>query len=272
MRSTPVFPLLAALALVACDDDGDKDSGPTTPIDTSDSTSPADTSESGQPSSLCPDLEEPPCLDDMIWDLSLQTEVSGGDVTTVTDGDDFVTVVDAQAGGVNNASDNPWVYVRFDASGASRVDIDDETSLESADWHLAARRYLVRLNSGDGGPSCVGADAVTGFDYADIGSAPTDASYEEEDFYDDDCEIIPDSSGLGDASPKFALDGWWEFKKGSGMGCVGTTMKPFVVQLETGEVIKLVIETYYGEGQEDCNSNGTTGSDSAMLTLRWRIL
>ncbi len=246
--------LFLSMFLLACgEEDTDK------PVDETGDSTPTD-------EGLCPDLVEPPCVDDMIMDLSLHDEVSDGSVLTTTDGDDFVTTVDAEAGGMNQASNNPWVYIRFDDEGATRVDISDEDALESAQWHMSMRRYLTRLNGGDGGPSCVGVDKMTGQDYASISELPTGVEYELEDFYPDGCgDYLQDNSGLG--GPAVALDGWWSYTD-----CVATTLLPFLVQLEDGRVIKLVMEEYYGSGQATCNAGGGAGSDSANLKLRWRFL
>lgn len=212
------------------------------------------------------DPHEVPCLDEMILDLSLHDDkVSDGEVSTATDGDDFVTTVDARAGGYNNASRNPWVYVRFAPDGATRVDIDDETALESQEWHMALRRYVVRLNSGDSGPSCVSVAQLRG-DYANVDAVPDDAEFVEEDFYSDECAMVDDGFGMN--SPAVAMSDWWTY-----VSCTETTEKPFLLQLEDGSVMKLVVEAYYdGEGQQECNEQGSTSAESAVFTLRWRFL
>ena len=169
MKAHLLLPLSACL-LLACGEEKD------------------DTAETGETvsESLCPDLEQLPCEDDIVADLLTESdEISDGQVTTTTDGDDLVTIVDATAGGMNQAASNPWVYVRFDAEGASRVDIGDEDALESADWHVALRRYHIRLNGGDGGPSCVGSAKMAAYDYADLTEEPSGVDYQLEDFYDD---------------------------------------------------------------------------------------
>lgn len=244
--------LLPLALLVACGED---------PKDDTDNTETGDT----EVTSLCPELAEIPCEDDLVQDLLTDDgEISDGAVTTTTDGDDFVTVVDATAGGMNQAANNPWVYVRFGADGASRVDISDEDALESAEWHLALRRFLVRANSGDGGPSCVGVAKMAAYDYADLTEEPSGTEYQIEDFYDASCTLQMDNYQM---SPKFATYGWWDYSS-----CVETTMVPFLIQLDDGQILKLVIEAYYGSGQEDCNSTGAMGSDSGMITLRWSML
>ena len=136
-----------------------------------------DTGESGDTGTttdaVCTDPVEPSCIDDMILDLSLQaTKTSDGEVVDTPDGADFVTTVDASAGGYNNADKNAWTYVSFSADGTSKVDIDDESALESMEWDLAFKRYIIRVNSGDSGPSCVGAATMSGNTYADVTSIP----------------------------------------------------------------------------------------------------
>ncbi len=217
------------------------------------------------------DPVEPACVDQIILDLSLHDDkvADNRDVTTTTDGDDFVTEIDATAGGYNNAANNPWVYVKFTASGAERVDIDDETALESMDWDLAFRRYIIRLNSGDSGPSCVAAATLAGMDYAEVDAVPDDVQWATEDFYDDECNLQEDSSGLP-SSPDVVIGygDWWSY----GSQCVETTLEPHELRLADGSVFKMVVEAYYASGQDTCNETGSGGSGSGNITLRWRML
>ena len=63
---------------------------------------------------VCEDVVDVECVDDMILDLSLHDDkVSDGSVNTTEDGEDFVSTIDATAGGFGNSSNNPWVYVKF---------------------------------------------------------------------------------------------------------------------------------------------------------------
>jgi hypothetical protein len=226
--------------------------------------------DTGSPDTLepvCTEPTEPACIDAMILDLSLHDDkVSDAEVSSESDGDDTVTYVDASAGGYNQAANNPWVYVRFTEDGSvERVDIDDETALEDMSWHLALRRFIIRINSGDSGPSCVGAAAMIGYSYEDLTEIPDGLSYRPDEFYTDDCTIINDSSGLP-GSPQVAMGSWWEYP-----GCVDTTLTPFLLQLEDGRVMKLVVEQYYdGDGQEECDENGSTTASGGYITFRWR--
>jgi hypothetical protein len=206
------------------------------------------------------------CEDQIILDLSLHDDlISDGDVETTTDGADFVTTVDASAGGMNEASDNPWVYVKFTDTGAVRVDLADEPALESMDWDIAARRFGLRLNGGVSGPSCVGAAVFLESTYDELTTVPAGIEYVQEAFYTDSCTYVPDSFGLN--SPQVVLSPWWSYES-----CVETTGHPALIRLADGRVIKFVVEAYYGTGQDDCNSDGTPGGDSANFTWRWAFV
>jgi hypothetical protein len=221
------------------------------------------------PDAVCDEPVAPPCEDEMFLDLSLHDDKkSHGDVTTVTDGVDFVTSIDASAGGYSQAANNAWTYVRFDDDGATKLDIDDGAALESMDWHLALRRYIVRINSGDSGPSCVGAAAVPGASYADLTTVPDDVDYQQDDYYDDECVITDDESGLP-GSPAVAMGAWWEYPD----GCLATTNTPFLLQLEDGRIVKLVVEGYYdADSQAECNETGATTGEGGYFTIRWRVM
>ncbi|MEL6349498.1 MAG: HmuY family protein [Myxococcota bacterium] len=213
---------------------------------------------------VCTDPTPVSCVDDLILDLSLQDdESSEGAVDNAVDGDGFLTTVDASAGGFSAATNNPWVYIRFTDDGAERVDIDDETALESMDWDMAMRRFIVRLNGGASGPSCVGAVSFLESSYEDLDTVPDGLTFRQDDFYTDDCTIINDSSGLP-GSPQVVLGTWWEYP-----GCVATTGTPHLIQLANGRILKLVLDSYYAQGQESCNASGQPGEGGGNLSMRW---
>ena len=117
-------------------------------------------SESGEPPACAGEVV---CEDALILDLGfVEGVVSEGAVESTPDGEGFVSQVDASAGGLPGAPTNPWIYLRFGDAGLERVDIVDFESLASHDWHIAAKRFAIRLNSGTAGPSCVHGAALPG--------------------------------------------------------------------------------------------------------------
>lgn len=226
-----------------------------------------DTDSDSGPEPACVEATEVACLDDMILTLGLHDDkVSTGEVTNTSDGGSFVTAVDATAGGFGQSQNFPWVYIKFTETGAERVDIDDESALESMEWHLAAKRFIVRLNGGSSGPSCVGASPFLERSYDDLTSVPEGTRFVQDDYFTADCTMVNESSGLPD-SPQVVLSPWWEYP-----GCVKTTGVPFLVQLDDGRVLRLAIEQYYQTGQDTCNTTNSPGSGSGNLQLRWSFL
>lgn len=246
--------LLAACFLFA-DKDGD-DSTPT-PDDSS------------VPTEVCTEPVEPTCVDEMISDLSFQDEdINEDEVSTETDGADFVTFIDASAGGYGQETRHAWQYIKFTDAGAESVDMTDEDALESMDWDLSARRFILRLNGGSSGPSCVGAAVMgEGYSYETLTEVPAGIQFAVDDFYTDDCTLINDSSGLQN-SPQTVLSPWWNYST-----CVETSGQPFLIQTSSGRVLKLVVENYYdGEGQVECNESGSTREPGGYYRIRWQFL
>jgi len=215
---------------------------------------------------VCTLPETPPCVDAMILDLSLHEAVSTGVVTNVADGDGWVTTVDASAGGYQNAASRPWVYLKFTDTGAQKVDIGDESALESMDWDLSARRFILRLNGGTSGPSCVGAAAFLERTYEDLTSVPDGMTFATDSYYTSDCTIINDSSGLP-GSPQVALAPWWSYTD-----CVVTSSKPFLIQLQDGRVVRFIVDSYYKTGQDGCNTGAGPGTDAGNYVMRWAFV
>ncbi|NVB39883.1 HmuY family protein [Pseudenhygromyxa sp. WMMC2535] len=244
----------------AGDDTTDTDTDTDTDVG-EESTDVGETTDTGE-GELCGDI---PCEDALILDLSLQEKVAEGAVSSVQEGDDWVSSVDATAGGTANAATNPWVYMRFGAAGLEKLDIDDYDALSSADWHIATKRYGIRVNSGSAGPGCVTVASANGA-YADIDAVPGDASFSVENFYDDECVLIEDASGLA-GNPNYNMAQWWGYT-----GCVTTTGQVYLIDLGDAGVVKFVVDAYYAEGQETCNQSGTMGTGSAEVTWRWRFL
>ncbi len=210
------------------------------------------------------------CSDQVIQEMNLKSAPAPGQISSVADGAGFKSTVDATAGGAFNPNPDSYVYGRFDDAGLVKVDLSDEAALDSMDWDIAFRRYVVRINSGHSGPSCVTAARVPGTPgYDAVTQVPDNLMYRNDEYFTASCELIPDGSGLP-SSPATALSSFWTYP-----GCVQTTGNVFVVRVASGRQLKLVVTNYYDDAnQQVCNSTGSVpqGTPSATYRLRWSWL
>jgi HmuY protein len=207
------------------------------------------------------------CRDEAFVSLQMNlTETAADAFTNTAAGTGFMTDVDATAGGFGGTG--PWVYGKFNDDGLKAVLISDDASFDSLDWDIAFRRFVVRLNSGTGGPSCVAASrtaASTSFD--SLADVPEEVEWNQEQFMSGTCETIADGSGL-EGSPAVVLQNWWNYDN----ACVATTGNVYLIQLADGRVAKLVIDEYYATNQATCNAAGGPGTGGGNFSLRWQFL
>ena len=241
------FVLLCASFLAACGGGGGDatDMGATFDAAGVDSGTP----DTGAPDSgLTPVCTMPttvPCTDNQILDLPLFTNANMAMVENTADGTGWMSHVDATAGGFMPTQG--FVYAKFTDTGLQRVDIGDEAAFMSMDWDVAFRRFIIRLNSGVSGPSCVtGARTAAATDFATLTSVPASLTYRTEEYYSaaPGCMLVPDGSGLG--SPGTALQSFWEYP-----GCVKMTGNVYVLQLANGRHVKLTVDDYYAPTYQD---------------------
>lgn len=209
------------------------------------------------------------CSDQAIAGLELFSTVASGSVTNGHNGTDFTATIDARGGGFPPT--DSYVYVRFTNTGLEQLSISDMTALDSMDWDMAFRRYVIRINSGDSGPSCVGA-AVQTQTYDQITAVPANFIPEVDDFLTRPpaCTFVDDGSGLG-TSPRTYLSSFYEYP----MSCVKMTNKAYVIRTQTGRHVKLTVSTYYATeaAQQTCNTTGTSGGAAGgTVRLRWLYL
>jgi hypothetical protein len=226
-----------------------------------------------------PSCTEPaaiPCEDAVYQGLNLQTDVAPGLITNEMDaaGGGFLSLIDATAGGFSASDPDSYVYGRFTDMGLEKVEISDEESLAQMDWDIAFRRYAVRINSGNSGPSCVAAARVVGMTYDSLTAAPEGLVFRKDEYFTEgSCEMIPHSSGLPGAA-ETVLSGYWAYTEKK--PCVWMSHFVYVLGLADGRQLKLTVESYYHpDVQEQCDSNGTipmTGTGSANIRVRWAFL
>jgi hypothetical protein len=221
----------------------------------------------------CTEATEVPCRDDALQALNMNlTDVTPGEIVSESDGTGtFEVDVDASAGGFGG--DGGFVYGRFTDEGLVKVELLDDESFDSMAWDIAFRRFVVRLNSGPSGPSCVtGARTGPSTDFDALDIVSSDLTFHAEQFMSeaDDCTLVPDGSGLG--SPGVVLQNWWEYP--SPPGCVATTGNVYVLSLANGRFVKLVVTQYYGEGQDACDARqqGFASETSGHIHLRYAFL
>lgn len=210
----------------------------------------------------------PACTDEQVMTLRLFTTVNPAVVEAETaPAGEFVTHIDASAGGMTPRQS--FVYARFTPTGLEKVNISDEQAFTSLDWDISFRRFVVRLNSGVSGPSCVdGARLTPGVTFASVASAPETLSYEPEAYFNASCSLVDDGSGIG--SPGTVLSNFWTY----GM-CVSMNHYVYVLRLRDGRRVKLEVLSYYDPAaQEQCDTVGTVPSPNGAgnLRVRWAFL
>jgi hypothetical protein len=206
--------------------------------------------------------------------LALQDNVATkGILSEESDGfDGFISRVDATGNGAFGAP-APFVYVKFTPTGMEKVAIDDEASFGNMEWDLAFRRYVIRTNSGVGGPSCARAARLPANpSFESVTGPPTDDSlYRTEEYTTGTCELIPDGSGLPDA-PSTAMAKFWEYPA----GCVKMTDQVFVIELKDGHHVKFQVLAYYDPQvvQDSCDAGDGVGGQytSAIMRTHWAYL
>lgn len=210
----------------------------------------------------------PACSDEQIAMLMLQDTPSGGAITEEgTTAGEFSTHVDATAGGFGGSLG--YTYARFTDTGLEAVTLDDEAALDSTEWDIAFRRFILRLNSGVSGPGCVtGGRTSAGTTFDTLTSVPTDVEYfEEEYFAGATCEFIVDPTGMG---PQTVLSSYFTYAT-----CLAMTGNVYVIQLGNGRHVKLEVLSYYDPAaQMECETSGTTPtpSGSGNIRIRWAFL
>lgn len=268
MRSTTLLLALASLAfpLAGCP------SSPTGSDAGAGSDAPAVEDDAGPPDagagpSCMP--TEPTCQDQSISMLDYFDTVSPAAVTEEgTTAGEFTTLIDATAGGMTPSQ--AYVYARFTETELEKVEISDEDALFSSDWDIAFRRFIIRLNSGVSGPSCVqAARTAPGTTFDTLTEVPTGVTYRTEEYFTaGSCDLVPDGSGLG--SPATALSSFWTYP-----GCVSMTHNVYVVRLASERHVKLEVVSYYPPAnQEMCDTSGTVPipSGGGAVRVRWSFL
>ncbi len=203
------------------------------------------------------------CGDTIIHEWPLNDAVTTGVVSGDEDDGVWELTIDASAGGMSNAANNPFVYISL--ATAQRVDITDVDSLDDDSWDLAFRRTALRTNSGDSGPGSVSVAKEVNTTFEDVTTAPAASNrYHTDVSLEDNCDPILDSIGnlytafnhLNVNNPS-GSQSWYDYGSGGGMGVEPVEGDIYAVQIDDrDETYKLEILAW----------------DSGVYTLRFAPL
>ena len=166
--------------------------------------------------------------------------VSTGAVSVTTTNGVTSGTIDATAGGVDNAADNPYIYV--DLRNGTKVAINDIEARTSTSWDVALKRSSLRSNGGDSGPGGRELAAVAGATLDQVTAPPTSA-FASDDFATTDCTLV--STEIGE--PMSAFGDWYDYDVDTHV----VTPRPeiFVLKRNNGSQTAFRIKAYYGDPQ-----------------------
>jgi hypothetical protein len=216
------------------------------------------------------ELREVSCIDQSFSQLGLFENPSPAGITEAQGPDGiFESAINATGGGLE--ATQSFVYARFTDAGLEKVELGDEDAFVSLDWHIAFRRYVIRLNSGISGPGEVtGARTRPNTEFEAL-MLPPDASevpYRTEEYFTETCDYVNDGSGIG--SPGTALASFWKYQ-----GCVQMTGNVFVLALPGERHVKFQVLSYYSpDKQEVCDATGMVPAPSGAgnVRIRWAFI
>lgn len=198
--------------------------------------------------------------------LYLLDTVNPDGITNVADGAGWISTVNASAGGMNVSKS--YVYAIFTPDGLAQMPFSDLEALGNAQWDIGFRRFVIRLNGGASGPSCVSAAIAGSSTYANATAASATGVAEVDGFLDDACAFVNDGSGLN-TSPKTAMSGFYAYS-----GCVKMTGAVYVITLADGRKVKAEVLGYYQADatQQACQAGTPQMGTGGYITLRWAFL
>ncbi len=144
--------------------------------------------------------------------------------------------IDATAGGLMGAPDNPYIYL--DLRTGMKVEVNDIDARSSMAWDIALKRASVRLNGGDSGNGGRKLAEVAAADLAAVTSAPANG-YVVDDFATEDCTLVSLRAG----EPSSSFGEWYDYDEDA------HTLTPkgvaYVIERPDGSHTALRIVEYY---------------------------
>jgi len=256
MRTTLALPIIVSLCwcpVVAC---GGDDAG-------------SDAGETKSEQYVPEEPHEVACTDESVTKLTLfDGDPSDAEVINDPQDEGFLTEVDTTGGDLSPTES--FVYMKFTDDGLKLVALNDEDAFESVAWDIAARRFVLRLNSGVSGPGYVKAGRTAPqTKFESVNEVPKALELRAEEYFTEDCTFLPDA-GIGSATT--VLSSFWSYS-----ACVAMTHNVYVIQVDrpSKRHVKLEVMTYYpADRQKICDETGEVPvpSGAGHMTLRWAFI
>lgn len=172
---------------------------------------------------------------DLIEAYPLNDAISNGAVSASDDAGVFTAEIDASAGGSEASANNPFVYISLDRG--DKEELTDIESLGDANWTLAFRRTIVRVNSADSGPGQVSLGRLTGTTFDAVTDVPDGTRFEEDETYSADCLVQTDpifqpitAINLLNGDNASGSGSWYTYGGGGGGGVSPTEGDIYIVR------------------------------------------
>ncbi len=179
--------------------------------------------------------------------LSALSTPAFGKSTTQLDNGNFLTVIDATAGGAFATEPHDFTYFSF-----ARQDVVALTAAEAAqstEWHIAFKRSEIRLNGGISGPG-----SVAGFDLMEAEDIVVEETFDAITAAD-----IPGSDAFIADGPAYAIGEWYSYHAASHrMEASGNV---YELRLADGQFAKFVVDAI----------EGASRTDAGRITFRWVV-
>src|SRR5690554_2364895 len=163
--------------------------------------------------------------------------VNAGEVTFTAEDDATIATIDAASGGNAQMATESYIYLDVDTN--EKLEISDADAFENADWDIAIKRTMIRINSKDSGPGgWMVARVDAGWDAA-APPASTDPAWKMDSFIADDCELVVE--GQGTISTGFGI--WYDYDMSTHTFTVPEDTTWILYNMQSHTVLKLEVQS-----------------------------
>ena len=167
--------------------------------------------------------------------------------TTQLDNGDYLTVVDATAGGAFSTDPHDFTYFSFESGDV--VSLTDAEAEQSAGWHIGFKRSEIRLNGGISGPG-----DVMGFDINGAEDVVAEEAFDAVTTSD-----IPGSDAFIADGPAYAISAWYSYDPSA--RSLDVTGNAYELRTADGRFAKFVVD----------GIEGASRSDAGSISFRWVV-